>query len=47
MSEEEFGELAAAFQAELLTADIPGPQSAGDWVSGAGMFARFGLPARP
>jgi RNA polymerase sigma-70 factor, ECF subfamily len=31
----------------FLTADILGPDSPGDWVSGAEMFARFGLPADP
>jgi len=31
----------------FLTADILGPDSTGDWVSGAEMFARFGLPADP
>jgi RNA polymerase sigma-70 factor, ECF subfamily len=31
----------------FLTADILGRESAGDWVSGADMFGRFGLPAHP
>jgi hypothetical protein len=31
----------------FLTADLLGPEDAGDWISGAELFARFGLPADP
>jgi RNA polymerase sigma-70 factor, ECF subfamily len=31
----------------FLTADLLGPEDAGRWISGAELFARFGLPADP
>jgi RNA polymerase sigma-70 factor (ECF subfamily) len=31
----------------FLTADILGPQEAGDWGRGAQLFGRFGVPADP
>ena len=31
----------------FLTADLLGPENAGGWISGAELFARFGLPADP
>ncbi len=31
----------------FLTADLFGPEDAGGWISGAELFARFGLPADP
>ena len=31
----------------FLTADLLGPEDAGGWISGAELFARFGLPANP
>ena len=31
----------------FLTADLIGPGDAGGWISGAELFARFGLPADP
>jgi len=31
----------------FLTADLLGPEDAGGWISGAELFARFGLPADP
>jgi RNA polymerase sigma-70 factor (ECF subfamily) len=31
----------------FLTADLLAPENAGGWISGAEMFARFGLPADP
>jgi RNA polymerase sigma-70 factor (ECF subfamily) len=31
----------------FLTADLLGPEDAGNWISGAELFGRFGLPAEP
>jgi hypothetical protein len=31
----------------FLTADLLGREDAGGWISGAELFARFGLPADP
>ena len=31
----------------FLTADLLSPENAGGWISGAELFARFGLPADP
>jgi hypothetical protein len=31
----------------FLTADVLGPEDSGGWISGAELFARFGLPAGP
>jgi RNA polymerase sigma-70 factor, ECF subfamily len=31
----------------FLTADLLGPEDSGGWISGAELFARFGLPAGP
>ncbi len=45
LSPEEGGKIAAV--TGFLTADLLGSEDAGGWITGAELFARFGVPADP